>query len=310
MIGNWGNSSGFQPVKHARILNPDRHRVAREAFRVGNDQFVGGITKGVTQRLDFGLSRTAPCRRVCFVREEDGVWGHSVPVKAPTAFHVGDETVHDLADVFNVQARTMVSRIGRGRAEEFSNGLHAALLRFGVTFDDEGRCTHAQNEAVATAVKGKSGLFNDVVGRSSAGCGEATCNPLPEVVACYVIPADDDHTVNPSSVQPVFGNPEGSGGGSTGQIDGGVRPSNASVLGELGMAHVERLEQIPAIEASFAIIAVVLGMLGGHLKTWEAGGEDDARAFTLNLRHLPVSNQTKSALANLLNRRERNPCIA
>ena len=56
VIGNGWNPSGLEAVKHAGVFNPDRHWVPGEALGVGNDQFVGGITKGVPERLDFGLS--------------------------------------------------------------------------------------------------------------------------------------------------------------------------------------------------------------------------------------------------------------
>ena len=96
------------------------------------------------------------------------------------------------------------------------------------------RCrTHAQNQAVSTTVEWQSCFLYDVVGGGcTRGC-EPTRNPLPEVIAGHVVAADDDNTVNTSSIQPVFGHTEGGGGRSTCQIDGGVRPADARVLGEL-----------------------------------------------------------------------------
>ena len=70
------------------------------------------------------------------------------------------------------------------------------------------------------------------------------------------------------------------------------------------------MEEVAAVKATFTIIAVVLGVFGGHLKTWETGGKDDARALTLDLRDLPVSNQTQPALPDLFHRREWNTSVS
>ena len=130
MVGDGRNPPSFQAVEHTCIFNTDRHRVAGESFRVGNDQFIGGITKGISQGLDFGLCRTTTCWGVGFMREEDGVGRHGVSVQPPAPFHVRDETVDHLAHVLHIQTRAVVSGIGRGRAEEFCDGLHATLLGF------------------------------------------------------------------------------------------------------------------------------------------------------------------------------------
>ena len=98
----------FQSVKHAGVFDSNRHGMAGETFGVGNDQFVRGIAKGIAQGFDFGLSGTSSSRRVGFVREEHGVGRHGVTVQTPPAFHVRDETVDHLADVFNIQTRPVV----------------------------------------------------------------------------------------------------------------------------------------------------------------------------------------------------------
>ena len=85
-----------------------------ETLRVGDDQFVGSRPERVAQRLDFGLSRAASGRRVCFVGEKHGVWRHFVAVKTPPTFHVGDEIVHHLANVLNIESRAVIGRVGRG----------------------------------------------------------------------------------------------------------------------------------------------------------------------------------------------------
>ena len=128
MVGDGGDTPSFQAVEHARIFNADRHRVAGESFRIGDDQFIGGIAKGISQGLDFGLCRTTTCGGVGFMGEEDGVGRHGVSVQSPASFHVRDEAVDHLAHVLHIKTRAVVCGIGRGRPEEFCDGLHAALL--------------------------------------------------------------------------------------------------------------------------------------------------------------------------------------
>ena len=94
-------------------------------------------------------------------------------------------------------------------------------------------CTHAQNQTVSTTIEGQSRFLYDVVGGGCTRSCKPTRNPLPEVIAGHVIAADDDHAVNTSSIQPIFGHTKGGGCRSACQIDGGVRPADARVLGEL-----------------------------------------------------------------------------
>ena len=179
-----------------------------------------------------------------------------------------------------------------------------------MAFNHEGRRAHAQNQAVSAAVEGKGRLLNDVVGGCGTGSGKSTGNPLPKVVSGHIISADDDHAVNTTGVQPVFSDTERCGCRGTCEVDGGVWSPNTRVLGKLGMAHVEGLEEVSAVKTTLAIIAVVLGVLRSHLKARETRREDDARPFSLNLRHLPVANQTQSTFADLFNGREGNACVA
>ena len=173
-------------------------------FRVRNDQFVGRIAKGVPQRLDFRLSRTASSGGVGLVGEEDGVWRHGVSVEPPPSFHVGDEAVDDLPDVLDVQARAVIGGIGRGGTEEFSDGLHATLLRLEVDAQPRTQPRPCP-ESCRCGVGQRAGrsLLDDVVRCcGSRGC-ETTGDPLPEVVAGDVVAADDD-TVHSVGVQPIL----------------------------------------------------------------------------------------------------------
>ena len=310
MVGDGWNPSGLQAVKHAGIFNADGHRVAGEALGVGNHELVGRIAEGVAERLHFRLGRTASGRGVGFVREEHGVGSHGVAVEAPTSLHVGDEAVDDLAHVLNIEARAVVGRIRRGRTEHFCNGLDAALLRFGMAFNDKGGGAHAEDQAVSAAVKRQRRFFNDVVrGRSTRG-GKAAGDPLPQVIARDIVTADDDHAVHTSSVKPILCHTKGSCGRGTGEVDRGVWPPNARVLSKLGMPHVEGLEEVASVKPALTVIAVGLGVLNAHLEARETRGEHDTRPLTLHLRNLPVSNQTEATFAHLLNRCQRNARIA
>ena len=310
VVGDGWNSSGLQAVKHAGIFDTDGHRVTGEALGVGNHELVGRIAKGVAKRLDLRLGRTASGRGVGFVREEHGVGRHGVAVKAPTSLHVGDESVDDLAHVLNIEASAVIGRIRRGRTEHFCNGLDAALLRFRMAFNDKGGGAHAEDQAVAAAVKRQRRFLDDVVrGRSTRG-GKAAGDPFPQVIARDIVTADDDHAVHTSSVEPILCYAKGRCGRGAGKVDGGVWPTNARVLSKLGMPHVEGLEEVAAVKATLAVVTAGLGVLDAHLKARETRGEHDARPLTLHLRNLPVSNQTEATFAHLLNRCQRNARIA
>ena len=165
--------------------------------------------------------------------KEDRVRCHGVAVKPPSPFHVRDESIDHLPHVFNVQSCSVISRIGCGRTQEFCDGLHTALLSFGISLYDEGGGPHSKNQTVPTSVKRKSGFLNHVVGSCSARGCETSGNPFPHVVAGDIVAADDYHTVYPPGIQPIFGDTKGCRGRCTCEIDGCVGPSNAGVLSKL-----------------------------------------------------------------------------
>ena len=309
VIGDGWDAAGLQAVEHAGVFDANRHRMAGEPLGVGHHEFVGGIAEGVAQGLDLGLSGTAPSRRVGFVGEKHGVGGHRVPVKTPPSFHVGDEAVDDLPHVLDVQPRPVVGGIGRGRTEDLGDGLNTTLFRLGVPFDDKRSGAHAEDQSVATAVKRQGGFLDHVVGGGCTGRREAAGDPFPKVVAGDVVTADDDHAVDAVGVKPVFRYAERCGSGGACEVDGGVWTTNPRVLSELGVPHVEGLEEVASVKATLAIIPVGFGVLDTHLKAGETRGKHDTGAFPLNLRDLPVSDQTQATFANLFHRCKRNTGI-
>ncbi len=63
-------------------------------------------------------------------------------VEAPTAFHVGDESIDDFTDVLDIKTGAVVRRIGGGGTEELGDGLNAALFGFRMPFHNKGGRSH------------------------------------------------------------------------------------------------------------------------------------------------------------------------
>ena len=179
-----------------------------------------------------------------------------------------------------------------------------------MTLNHKGGGSHTENQTVAAAVKGQRSLLDHVVGGGCTGGSKATCNPFPQVVSRDIVTANDHDAVNATCIQPIFGYAKGGGCRRTSEVDGGVWPPNARVLRKLRVAHVEGLEEVSSVKAPLSVIAIGLGMLGGHLKAGETRREHNARALTLDLWNLPVSNQTQSTFPDLFNGRQRNTGVS
>ena len=233
MVGDGWNPACFQTVEHAGVFDANRHWVSGESFRVCNNQLIGRISEGVSKRLDFGLGRTSTGGRVGFMGKEDRIGSHSVAIKTPSSLHIRHETIDHLSHVFNVQSSSMISRISRRGTQEFCNGLNTTLLSFGISLYHESGGPHSKNQTVSTSVKRKGGFLDHVVGGRSARGRETTSNPFPHVIAGNIVAADDDHSVNPAGIQPVFGDAKGCRSGGAGKIDGRVGAPNTGVLSKL-----------------------------------------------------------------------------
>ena len=152
----------MEAMNHARIFNADAHRMPREALGVGNQDLVRAFAKGRSERFDLRLSRTTACRRVGFMREEDRVRCHRMPVKTPRALHLTDESIDGLRHVFNVETGPVEGGIRHPGPEQFSIGLNATLRRFGVSLHHEGGGSHAEDQAVASPVERQGCFLDDV----------------------------------------------------------------------------------------------------------------------------------------------------
>ena len=152
----------MQAMNHARIFNADAHRMPRKALGVGNEDLIRAFAKGCSERSDLRLSRTTACRRVGFVREEDRFRCHRMPIKTPRALHLADETIDGLRHVFNVETCPVEGGVGHPGPEQFSVGLNTALRRFGVSLHHKCGGSHAEDEAIASAVERQRCFFDDV----------------------------------------------------------------------------------------------------------------------------------------------------
>ena len=148
--------------------------------------------------------------------------------------------------------------------------MDAAFRRLGVSFNDEGCSAHSKDEAVAAAIERQSRLLDDVAGRRGPGGGETCTNPRPQFWAGHVVGGNDHHTVCAIVGQPIFSDAERGRGGGACDVDGRVWTTDAGVLSELGVAHVENLEQEAPVEPALCVCSVVHGVLKGSGGAWEA----------------------------------------
>ena len=105
---------------------------------------VRAFAEGCSERFDLRLGRTTTRWRVGFVREEDRVRCHRMPVQAPRALHLADESIDGLRHVFNVETGPVEGGVCHPSPEQFSIGLNATLRCFGVSLHHEGSGSHTE----------------------------------------------------------------------------------------------------------------------------------------------------------------------
>ena len=152
----------MEAMDHARIFDADAHRMPREALGVGNQDLVRAFAEGCSERFDLRLGGTTTRWRVGFVREEDRVRCHRMPVQAPRALHLADESIDGLRHVFNVETGPVEGGVRHPGPEQFSIGLNATLRCFGVSLHHEGSGSHTEDQAVASPVERQRCFFDDV----------------------------------------------------------------------------------------------------------------------------------------------------
>ena len=108
------------------VLDADAHRVAGEPLGVGHDDLIGRGAEDPAQGVHLGGGAPAAGRRVGLVGDEHRGRCHLL---APGAARLGlgDDRLHDVADVVDVEAGAVEGAVGGDRAEHLADRPDAAL---------------------------------------------------------------------------------------------------------------------------------------------------------------------------------------
>ena len=242
------NNAMLKDLERDHIFNADAHRVAGEAFGVRHHDLAGGRAKGSAQRGHLGRGAAAARGREGLVRDEYGLRGNRAPVDAEAALGGGDQLVHHVGDMVDIQAGAVEGAVARFAAQQLDYAAHATLAHRVFAFDHQRACAHAQDRAVAAAVERQRGLGHAVVGGSGAGGQEARADPLHQPLASDVVGGNHQHAPAASVSHPVFGQCNRLRGAGTGRIHVGVRAARADILGELAVAHRQNAEDKAPVE--------------------------------------------------------------
>ena len=175
-------------------------------------------------------------------------------VDAAARLGAGDQPLHHVADVVDVEPRAVEGAVGGDGAEHLADRLQAALARRLGRFDHEGGGAHAEDHPVAPAVERQGRLGHVVVGGGCAGGEEAGAEPAEERVGRDVVGRDHDDATATAGADPVLGDGDGLGGAGARRVDLRVRAAGADQVGELRVAHRQDAEKEAAVEAVRIVI--------------------------------------------------------
>ncbi|OPZ52609.1 MAG: hypothetical protein BWY91_02247 [bacterium ADurb.BinA028] len=257
VVGNRRHEPCLQGLDRDDVLDAGAHGVTGEALGVGDDDLVGIGSEGLAQGVDFGRGAAATGRGVGLVRHEHQRRRDRVPVDAPT-LGLGDNGLHDAADVVDVQPGAVEGAVGDDRAKHLGDRLDATLASGLGRLDDQGRRTRADDHAVPTPVERRGRILDQLVGGGGAGGEEAGAHPRHELLASGVVSGDDDDPTGPPGADPVLGDRDGLGGAGTGRVDLRVRAAGADDLSELRVPHRQHPEEEPAVEVERVLVELTL----------------------------------------------------
>ena len=142
----------------------------------------------------------------------------------------------------------MVRAVGNHRSQDLADRTDAAFARGFQAFEHDGRCSHADDQAMAPAIERSGRFFDDFVCRGGAGSEEAGTEPSHQVVRGDVVRGNDDHPAAAAGADPVAGERDRLRAAGACAVGRRVRAARADVFGKLRMAHGEHSEQEPAVE--------------------------------------------------------------
>ena len=242
------HQAGLQRLDRGDVLDADTHRVARDPLGVGDHDLVGSVAEHAPQRVDLGRGAAAARGRVGLVRDEHGL-RRDLIAHDTARLGLADDGLHHAADVVDVEPRAVEGAVGGDGAEHLADGRDAALARGRGALDDDAGRAHPEDHPVAALIERQRSLRDVFVGGRRAGGQEARADPRQQRVGGHIVGGHDHDARAAPHADPVLGDGDGLRRARAGGVDLGVRPPRPDQLGELGVAHGERAEQEPAIEA-------------------------------------------------------------
>ena len=232
-VRNRRNEPRVEAAHGDSVFQTGAHGVAGKAFGVADDYTAYVRTEGRFQRIRFRTGGTAAGGRIRFMGDKYELLGNVGAVKSVFLFGGGDEAVHYLGHMADIQAGYVETAVGNFRRQQSGKRFHAAFGDFRFVFHDKGHSTHTHNHTVAAAVKRKGGFSNVGFRRSGAGGQEGRQNPFGHVVVGNVVGADDDDAFAAAEFNPVLRHGNGLGGGSARGAHRSRRSAGADPLAKM-----------------------------------------------------------------------------
>ncbi len=133
-------------------------------------------------------------------------------------------------------------------AHDLADGPYAALGGGVQLLHHQGGAAHPHDEAVPAPVERDRRVFHPGVGGRDPGGHEPGREPREQVVGGRVVARDHDDPAATPLADEIVGQRHGLGARGARPVRGEVGTPGADVLGELGVPHVEHLEQEAAVE--------------------------------------------------------------
>src|SRR5690242_19873630 len=140
-----------------------------------------------------GRGASAPRRGIGFMRDKHHLRSNLASPDPMPRLRLADEPFHHLADMLDVEARTVECAIRRYRTQSFADGLDTPFPRRFHAFYDEPRRAHADQHAVTAPVKWDCRVFYLLVRSCRAGREEPGADPFHHVIRSRIVSRDHHH---------------------------------------------------------------------------------------------------------------------
>ena len=247
-VGDRGYATGFQRLDRDDIFDARTHGVTGEALGVGDHNAIRDVAEDATKRVDLGRGAAAPRWCVGFMGNENCLRRDLATRNAAARFGFGDQGLHHLADVLDIETSTVESAVARHGGQHFADGLYSSFTRGVGAFHYQSGGAHTDDHSVPAAVEGNSGICDHFVGGCRTTGQEASAHPIDQMVGCHVVGGNDDYPLAPPDVNPVLRQRHRLRVARAGRVDLSVGTAGADEFGKLRMSHGQDAEQEAPVE--------------------------------------------------------------